>query len=177
VPKTSITPFALAERAIISLYDGGVLSPAVLERLLATFVTAKPDWDTEPTERSVDGRSLHEVVALTMLPGEPLRAARKSFMSVIEHVAGAARSGTTSRTSRKSEEAEDEKEPEKDEPAEDDESAELAKQLTGSTRGASSSRKSSAVKAKKPDTSAERPTRSAGFNPLVNAAAPRKSRS
>lgn len=173
MPKTSITPFALAERAIISLYDGGVLSPAVLERLLATFAAAKPDWDTEPTERSVDGRSLHEVVALTMLPGESLRAARKSFMSVIEHIAGAAGTEKTSRTSRKSEEAEQEK----DEPAEDDGSAELAEQLTGSTRGAPASRKSSAAKAKKPDTSAERPSRTAGFNPLVNAAAPRRGRS
>ncbi|WP_027209796.1 hypothetical protein [Burkholderia sp. WSM2232] len=173
MPKTSNTPFALAERAIISLYDGGVLSPAVLERLLATFATAKPDWDTEPTERSVDGRSIHEVVALTMLPGESLRAARKSFMSVIEHVAGAARTEKTSRASRKTEQAEEEQ----DEPAEDDESAELAEQLTGSTRGAPSSRKSSAAKAKKPSASAERPPRTAAFNPLVNAAAPRKSRS
>ncbi|MBW0446486.1 hypothetical protein EN871_05700 [bacterium M00.F.Ca.ET.228.01.1.1] len=173
MPKTSITPFALAERAIISLYDGGVLSPAVLERLLGTFAAAKTDWDTEPTERSVDGRSLHEVVALTMLPGESLRAARKSFMSVIEHVAGATRTEKASRASRKTEEVEEEK----DEPAEDDESLELAEQLTGSTRGAPSNRKRNAAKANKPDTSAERPTRTAGFNPLVNAAAPRKSRS
>ncbi|RVD46831.1 hypothetical protein EN783_36465, partial [Mesorhizobium sp. M2D.F.Ca.ET.140.01.1.1] len=64
-----------------------------------------------------------------------------------------------------------------DEPAEDDESLELAEQLTGSTRGAPSNRKRNAAKANKPDTSAERPTRTAGFNPLVNAAAPRKSRS
>nr|WP_222858879.1 hypothetical protein [Paraburkholderia phenoliruptrix] len=155
------------------MYDGGVLSPAVLERLLVTFAAAKPDWDTEPTERSVDGRSLHEVVALTMLPGESLRAARKSFMSVIQHVAGATRTEKASRASRKTGEVEQEK----DEPAEDDESAELAEQLTGSTRGAPSSRKRGAAKANKPDTSAERPARTAGFNPLVNATAPRKSRS
>ncbi|WP_025599987.1 hypothetical protein [Burkholderia sp. WSM2230] len=172
MPKTSATPFALAERAIISLYDGGVLSPAVLERLLTAFANANPDWDTEPTERSVDGRSIHEVVTLTMLPGEPLRAARKSFLSVIEHIAGAAKTKKTSRASREAEEEED-----NEEPAEDDESAELAKQLSGSTRGAPATRKSGASKAKDADRSAEKPTRTAAFNPLVNAAAPRKGRS
>ena len=180
MPKTSATPFALAERAIIGLYDGGVLSPAVLERLLAAFATAKPDWDTEPTERTVDGRSLHEVVALTMLPGESLRAAHKSFASVIEHIAGAAETTGASRQSSEVENEEDE-EP----PAVDDDSDELARQLSGGKQGKSAGRRSSAAKAKDAGTSARTPTRnpaqkparSAAFNPLVNAAAPRKSRS
>ncbi|AFT89377.1 hypothetical protein [Paraburkholderia phenoliruptrix] len=179
MPKTSATPFVLAERAIIGLYDGGVLSPAVLERLLAAFATADPDWDTEPTERTVDGRSLHEVVALTMLPGESLRAARKSFASVIEHIAGAAETTGASRQSSEVESDEDE------EPlAEDDDSAELARQLSGGKQGKSAGRRSSAAKAKDAGTSARTPTRnpaqkparSAAFNPLVNAAAPRKNR-
>ncbi|CAH2925729.1 MAG: unnamed protein product [uncultured Paraburkholderia sp.] len=169
---TSATPFVLAERAIIGLYDGGVLSPAVLERLLAVFATANPDWDTEPTERTVDGRSLHEVVALTMLPGESLRTARKSFASVIEHIAGPAK---TTGASRKSSEVEDEEDEEP--PAEDDDSAELARQLSGGKQGKSARRRSSAAKTKDAGTSAQKPARSAAFNPLVNAAAPRKSRS
>ena len=176
MPKTSATPFVLAERAIIGLYDGGVLSPAVLERLLAAFATAKPDWDTEPTERTVDGRSLHEVVALTMLPGESLRAAHKSFASVIEHIAGAAETTGASRQSSEVENEEDE-EP----PAVDDDSDELARQLSGGQQGKSAKRRSSAAKTKDASTSArkpaQKPTRSAAFNPLVNAAAPRKSRS
>jgi hypothetical protein len=177
VPKASATPFALAERAILSLYDGGVLSPAVLERLIASFAAANPDWDTEPPERSVDGRSLHEVVALTMLPGESLRAARKSFMSVIEHIAGAAKTKKTSRAASKVED--EEEEVEEDEPAEEDDedSAELARQLSGGTRGASSNRRRGAPKSKDADTSARKPAGKAAFNPLVNAAAPRTNKS
>ncbi|MEC5406077.1 hypothetical protein VOM14_11010 [Paraburkholderia sp. MPAMCS5] len=177
MPKTSVTPFSLAERAIINLYDGGVLSPAVLERLIAAFALANPQWDTEPIERTVDGRSLHEVVALTMLPGESLRSARKSFMSVIEHIAGAATMKNARRGPAK-EEPEDSAEEERD-------SAELEQQLsgrtrstggkrsTGSTGGAARERKS---KAKEDETSARPQTNSATFNLLLNAAAPRKSR-
>jgi hypothetical protein len=177
VPKASATPFALAERAIISLYDGGVLSPAVLERLIASFATANPDWDTEPTERSVDGRSLHEVVALTMLPGESLRAARKSFTSIIEHIAGAPKTKKTSRAASKVKE-----EVEEEEPAEEDneDSAELARQLSGGTRGTrgtSSNGRRGSAKSEDADTSARKPAGRAAFNPLVNAAAPRKSKS
>ena len=175
--KASATPFALAERAIISLYDGGVLSPAVLERLIASFATANPDWDTEPTERSVDGRSLHEVVALTMLPGESLRAARKSFMSIVEHIAGAPKTKKTSRAASKVKE-----EVEEEEPAEEDDegSAELARQLSGGTRGTrgtSSNRRRGSAKSEDADTSARKPAGRAAFNPLMNAAAPRKSKS
>lgn len=178
MPKASATPFALAERAIISLYDGGVLSPAVLERLIASFATANPDWDTEPAERSLDGRSLHEVVALTMLPGGSLRAARKSFTSVIEHIAGAAK---TKKTSRAASKVQDE-EVEEEEPAEEDDedSAELARQLSGGTRGTRgtpSNRRRGASKSKDADTSARKPAGTAAFNPLMNAAAPRKSKS
>ncbi|CAB3676315.1 hypothetical protein [Paraburkholderia rhynchosiae] len=170
--KTSASPFNLAERAIISLYDGGVLSPAVLERLLAAFSQANPDWETEPTERSVDGRSLHEVVALTMLPGESPRAARKSFTSVIEHIAGTAKAKKSARKPTK----EEDEEPS----AEDDDSAELAEQLSGrtgsmsTTRGASGGGKS---KTKADETSTKPPAKTAAFNPLMNAAAPRKGRS
>ncbi|WP_414696384.1 hypothetical protein [Paraburkholderia sp.] len=174
MPKTSVTPFSLAERAIINLYDGGVLSPAVLERLIAAFAQANPQWDTEPTERTVDGRSLHEVVALTMLPGESLRSARKSFMSVIAHIAGA----TTMKNSRR----ESSKEESEDSAEEDGDSAELEQQLSGRTRhtggkrstgGAARERKS---KAKEDEKSARPQTNSATFNPLLNAAAPRKSK-
>ncbi|AXF10333.1 hypothetical protein CUJ91_20330 [Paraburkholderia graminis] len=174
MPKASATPFALAERAIISLYDGGVLSPAVIERLIASFATANPDWDTEPTERSVDGRSLHEVVALTMLPGESLRAARKSFMSIIEHIAGAPKTKKTSRAASKvKEEVEEEGPAEED----DEDSAELARQLSGGTRGTSSNGRRGSAKSEDADTSARKPAGRAAFNPLVNAAAPRKSKS
>ncbi|WP_027800738.1 hypothetical protein [Paraburkholderia dilworthii] len=183
MPRTSATPFALAERAIISLYDGGVLSPAVLERLLAAFAQEKTDWETEPTERSVDGRSLHEVVVLTMLPGESLRSGRKSFMSVIAHITGASKANKTTRGSgkvenEKNQEDEDDEEDDerKDEQsaAEDDTSAELAEQLSGSTR---TNRRGRTSRVKDSDSPARQPSRTAAFNPLLNAAAPRKSKS
>jgi hypothetical protein len=180
MPKTSASPFALAERAIISLYDGGVLSPAVLERLLAVFAQENTDWDTEPSQRTVDGRSLHEVVVLTMLPGESLRSASKSFLSVIEHIAGI--SGTKNPASA----AEDVNDHEEESADQDDDSAELAQQLSGSARATRRGRAAN-VKDKAKDTAknkerdsdapTQQPKRTAAFNPLLNAAAPRKSKS
>jgi hypothetical protein len=180
MPKTSASPFALVERAIISLYDGGVLSPAVLERLLAVFAQENTDWDTEPSQRTVDGRSLHEVVVLTMLPGESLRSASKSFLSVIEHIAGI--SGTKNPASA----AEDVNDREEESADQDDDSAELAQQLSGSARATRRGRAAN-VKDKAKDTAknkerdsdapTQQPKRTAAFNPLLNAAAPRKSKS
>ena len=180
MPKTSASPFALVERAIISLYDGGVLSPAVLERLLAVFAQENTDWDTEPSQRTVDGRSLHEVVVLTMLPGESLRSASKSFLSVIEHIAG------VSRTKNPASAAEDVDDHEEESADQDDDSAELAQQLSGSARATRRGRAAN-VKDKAKDTAknkerdsdapTQQPKRTAAFNPLLNAAAPRKSKS
>ncbi|MBT2789849.1 hypothetical protein [Paraburkholderia strydomiana] len=175
MPKTSASPFALAERAIISLYDGGVLSPAVLERLLAVFAQENTDWDTKPSQRTVDGRSLHEVVVLTMLPGESLRSASKSFLSVIEHIAG------VSRTKNPASAAEDVDDHEEESADQDDDSAELAQQLSGSARATRRGRAANVTvkdkarnKDKDSDALTRQPTRTAAFNPLLNAAAPRK---
>jgi len=175
MPKTSASPFALAERAIISLYDGGVLSPAVLERLLAVFAQENTDWNAKPSQRTVDGRSLHEVVVLTMLPGEPLRSASKSFLSVIDHIAG------VSRTKNPASAAEDVDDHEEDSADQDDESAELAQQLSGSARASRRGRAANVKdKARNKDEDSDSPTRqpkrTAAFNPLLNAAAPRKSK-
>ncbi|CAH2895542.1 MAG: FIG00467019: hypothetical protein [uncultured Paraburkholderia sp.] len=175
MPKTSASPFALAERAIISLYDGGVLSPAVLERLLAVFAQENTDWNAKPSQRTVDGRSLHEVVVLTMLPGESLRSASKSFLSVIEHIAG------VSRTKNPESAAEDVDEHEEESADQDDDSAKLAQQLSGSARATRRGRAANVKdKARNKDEDSDSPTRqpkrTAAFNPLLNAAAPRKSK-
>ncbi|WP_408421233.1 hypothetical protein [Paraburkholderia fungorum] len=69
VKRTTLTPFLIAERAVISLYDGGVLSPAVLERVIGAFAQAGVDWQFTPISRAVDGRALHEIVVSTMMPG------------------------------------------------------------------------------------------------------------
>ena len=154
----------------MSLYDGGVLSPAVLERLLVSFSQANPDWETEPTERSVDGRSLHEVVTLIMMPGEPLRTARKSFISIIGHLAqpGANKSP---RASAKAKRAEDEESSDSDDDSAD--SAELAAQLSGR---APAGRRGGKSKTQDAEASAAKSARPAGFNPLFNAAGPRRNK-
>jgi hypothetical protein len=95
MPRATSTPYQIAERALIGLYDAGVLSPAVLERVIAAFADADIDWHTEPDARAVDGRSLHEIVASVMLPGQPLRTASKDFFSIVGHLAG-----STSRSAR-----------------------------------------------------------------------------
>lgn len=140
--------FALAERMVVSLYDAGVLSPAVLQHVLISFVASDADWETGPEQRSADGRSFHEIVAATMMPGRTTRSASKDFLSVVNHLREHL-SGTNSQAN-----------PAPPEPAEEDDD-ELLGQLGGSTtprnRPASPRRNS-------------RP--SAGFNPLFHAASP-----
>ncbi|CAN7669671.1 hypothetical protein [Caballeronia sp. LjRoot31] len=80
--------FAAAEATLIGLYDGGVLSPAVLQRVIVGFANSAIDWNSPPRLRTVDNKSLHEVVAMTMMPGRTLRNASKEFFAVIGHIGG-----------------------------------------------------------------------------------------
>jgi hypothetical protein len=80
--------FAAAEATLIGLYDAGVLSPAVLQRVIAGFSGIAIDWNTPLRLRTVDNKSLHEVVAMTMMPGRILRNASKEFFAVIGHIGG-----------------------------------------------------------------------------------------
>jgi hypothetical protein len=176
-PKaTRIAPLQIFESVVIRLYDGGVLSPAVLERVIGGFAQANIDWHGPVEARSVDGRSLHEIVALTMLPGQPVRSASASFASVIEHIAriasDAARAAEVNAelvqpqsTRRKKaappvDDAEAESESES-------ESQELLAQLSGD--GRSSKRR----RTNQPD----RPVSQRGYNPFVNAQPPRSKKS
>ncbi|SAL11636.1 hypothetical protein AWB67_00118 [Caballeronia terrestris] len=86
--RKSIGLFSLAERQVLGLYDAGMLSPAVLHHVIAAYVGRDVDWNEDAKARSVDDRSLHEVVVLTMMPGRALRNAKKDFLSVIEHWMG-----------------------------------------------------------------------------------------
>jgi hypothetical protein len=80
--------FVAAEATLIGLYNAGVLSPAVLQRVIAGFSGIAIDWNTPLRLRTVDNRSLHEVVAMTMMPGRTLRNASKEFFAVIGHIGG-----------------------------------------------------------------------------------------
>jgi len=140
--------FAAAEATLIGLYDGGVLSPAVLQRVIDGFAGSAIDWNTPPLLRTIDQKSLHEVVAMTVMPGRTLRNASKEFFAVIGHIGGIS--------------AEEHDEP--DEPPEDDPDTDLINQLSGGRSG------------KRAAKTARKTAPSAGFNPLVHATSPRKSR-
>jgi hypothetical protein len=45
--------FAAAEATLIGLYDAGVLSPAVLQHVIAGFANSAIDWNTAPRLRTV----------------------------------------------------------------------------------------------------------------------------
>ena len=143
--------FAAAEATLIGLYDGGVLSPAVLQRVIAGFANTAIDWNTPPRLRTVDNKSLHEVVAMTMMLGRTIRQASKEFLAVIGHIGGIG--------------AEEHDEPgEPDEAPDDEPDSDLINQLSGG-----SDRKRAAKPARKT-------TPSAGFNPLLHATSPLKNR-
>jgi hypothetical protein len=143
--------FAAAEATLIGLYDGGVLSPAVLQRVIAGFADSAIDWNTSPRLRTVDNKSLHEVVAMTMMPGRTLRNASKEFFVVIGHIGGVR--------------AEAPAEPdEPDESPEDEPDSDLINQLSGGRSG------------KRPARTARKTAPSAAFNPLLHATSPRRSR-
>ncbi|MGF6958865.1 hypothetical protein QFZ97_004795 [Paraburkholderia youngii] len=161
-PKaTDISSFQIFERVVIRLYDGGVLSPAVLERVVGAFAQADVDWHGPVQGRSVDGRSLHEIVVLTMLPGQPLRSASASFMSVIEHIAGVASQAEPepARRGRKAVAPADKTEAETE-----TESQELLAQLSGNEPPG---------KRRRTNQQPDRPASPHGYNPFVNARPPR----
>ncbi|SAK62854.1 hypothetical protein AWB80_02791 [Caballeronia pedi] len=135
--------FALAERQIIALYDAGVMSPAVLNHVLAAYADSGIDWNDEGALQTVDGHTVHEAVVLVMMPERALKSARKDFMSVVEHLAASEPEAVEDQT----------------EDAEDDE--DLLVQLGGNTKRT--------TRAKKTTKPAE-PKRAA-FNPLVGARA------
>ena len=78
--------FRVAERAVVTLYDGGVLSPAVLQRVLEAFIGAKVQWDTGVEIRSVDGRTMHDIVVTTLMPGDQPEQAASQFARIIAHL-------------------------------------------------------------------------------------------
>jgi hypothetical protein len=147
--------FAAAEATLVGLYDAGVLSPAVLQRVIAGFANSTINWNTPPKLRTVDNKSLHEVVAMTMMPGRTLRNASKEFFAVIGHIGG------ISHETRDEREEHDEA---SDEPPDDEPDRDLINQLSGG-----SGRKRAAKSARKTASSA-------GFNPLLHATSPRKDR-
>jgi hypothetical protein len=158
--------FAVAERLILSLYDGGVLSPAVLERVIASLAGTR--WETRPGSHANDQRSLPEVVVSVMMPGNALDNVEQDYAAVIGHIVGAAKEAA--RPARSGDRRAPGK-PRKSSAAppienDDDPDSELLEQLAG-TRATSN-------KKPKPSRTGRNTRAGSGFNPLQNAAPPRK---
>ncbi len=147
--------FSVAERTILGLYDGGVLSPAVLQRVIAGFAESGIDWSSPCALHSVDDKSLHEVVALTMMPGRTIRDATKDFGAVIAHLHGVDGQGQTTANEEPDEDLD-----QADDQADDD----VIGQLGGSAPGKTSRKSAASPKAKQGP--------APGFNPLFRASAP-----
>lgn len=170
VPKASpSTAFGIFERVVISLYDGGVLSPAVLERVIGAFAQAGADWHGTSTGRSVDGRSLHEIVVQTMLPRDDLQSASTSFMTVVEHIAESVLSASGASKSAKEAEPRRTRSRKTSDADEDEDTGadDLLAQLSGSAQPGKRRRSNKA----------DTPARSSSFNPFLNAALPRTKKS
>ena len=184
MPKASAsTPFRLFEQVVINLYDGGVLSPAVLERVIGAFAQAGADWHSALAAHSVDDRSLHEIVVRTMLPADALESAEASFIDIVEHIAGASRPARAANAKANAKakakaKAKTEAQAEKAQPArtrntkpadadEESGSEELLAQLSGSAQP---------DKRRRSDKTSP-PGRSNSFNPFLNAALPRTKKS
>jgi hypothetical protein len=145
---------------------------------MGAFGQADIDWRGAPSERSVDGHSLHEIVVLTMLPGTALKSASASFMKVVEHIAGAGSSTRTEdetaanagnagkRGDRSRKNAED---------SEEEGTGELLAQLAGSSSTGKQRRSPKANAKVKAEDAA--PAGSGAFNPFLNATLPRKGKS
>ncbi|WP_429298938.1 hypothetical protein [Paraburkholderia sp. GAS199] len=153
--RAAYPSFRIAERAVISLYDGGVLSPAVHERVIGAFVPAGVDWRSTPKLRSVDDRSLHEIVVSTMLPGASPDSMLDSFLAVVTQLSGTAERDMRDQRAVAGGVA-------------DDDDNELLAQLSGNA-------KPRACRQAK-EASARRTVTSPAFNPFLNAALPRKKR-
>ena len=138
--------FALAERQIVALYDAGVMSPAVLQHVVAAYADSGIDWNEEGTLQTVDGHSVQQAVVLVMMPARGLKGAQKDFKSIVGHLAASEPRASA---------AEEEAEPEEDE--------DLLSQLSGDdppSKGRVSAKKSTSAEPKR-----------AAFNPLVGARA------
>lgn len=176
--------FRIVERVIVNLYDGGVLSPAVLERVLAAFAGSPVEWNTKPDASSVDGRSLHEIVVSIMMPGKALRNASAEFARIVEHIAQASdgeaveavESDETPRPKTKQTRVSARKAEKADEAESDEDNDELVSQLSGSTKGKTKGRARGTTQNAPQAARQAASGKSAGFNPFVNAALPRKAK-
>jgi hypothetical protein len=157
-----------AQRLVLGLYEAGLLSPAVLERVIASVGGAPMDWDAIGGVRAADGRSIREIVVAVMMPGNPLDNVDRDFAAVIEHITGlaaagkpAGRAGAQAAPTRKKRPANAAASPKASE-AEDDDA--LLAQLSGA-------KESGRMRASSPPSG-----KKSGFNLSNNAVPPKRSK-
>jgi hypothetical protein len=159
--------FSVAQRLIISLYDGGVLSPAVLERVIASIGDIA--WNAASDARARDGRALPEIIVSVMMPGNALDQLDQDFAAIIAHIAPGAKRVTTRGDRRKSSKTSGTARASSQKNNDDSETSEseLLEQLSAAGTRKQTRRKSPA----KPSPNTRNNTT---FNPLFNAAPPKK---
>ncbi|MEM5383859.1 hypothetical protein VSR68_09670 [Paraburkholderia phymatum] len=163
--------FRVVEWAVVALYDGGVLSPAVLERVLTAFVGAKANWNAELQLRSADGHTLHEIIAMTMMPGRALRNAAGDFAQVIAHIGSVGTDGESASDANAS--SGHTHEEDESEASEQDETLEQQLGAARPGRPKRSKQRARPASGRASDAPSDSPA-STGFNPFLNARPPRK---
>ncbi|MEM5436532.1 hypothetical protein [Paraburkholderia diazotrophica] len=163
--------FRVAERAVVALYDGGVLSPAVLERVLTAFIGAKTNWNAEIQLRSADGHTLHEIVAMTMMPGRAPRNAARDFAQVVAHIGSIGANGEAVPDADAS--SGHTTEEDESEASEQDETLEHQLGAARPKRPKRSKQRARPASGRASETPSDSPA-STGFNPFLNARPPRK---
>ncbi|MEI6002348.1 hypothetical protein H3V53_36055 [Paraburkholderia bengalensis] len=162
--------FRVAERAVVALYDGGVLSPAVLERVLSAFIGATVKWETEADMHSVDGRSFHDIVVATMMPGHAPDDVAREFARIIAHLESPGPRDDGPSNAAKAPTKRETRKDRRQRSGDEDET--LIRQLGAANRP---KRRRNAATVREddagPSSGSAPPT---GFNPLVNARLPRK---
>lgn len=148
--------FALAERQIVGFYDAGVMSPAVLQHLVAAYADSGIDWSQRGTLQTVDGHSVQEAVVIVMMPRCALKSVQKGFMSVVAHLAGAQPQPAQHKDKDDTDTDTDEGENDED----------LLSQLGGESPGVKPRNEKKRARA-----SETREPKRTGFNPLVGARA------
>jgi hypothetical protein len=126
-------------------------------------------WDTEADIQSVDGRTFHDIVVTTMMPGHAPDHAAREFARIIAHL-GADDASDDARS--KAADASTKHDTSKDREERSDEDEAVIRQL-GAARRPKRRRNAAAVRegASAPSSGSALST---GFNPLVNARVPRK---
>ncbi|MFP3557253.1 hypothetical protein [Paraburkholderia hospita] len=163
--------FHVAERAVVALYDGGVLSPAVLQRVLQAFIGTKVKWETETEIRSVDGHTFRDIVVSTLMPGHVPEVGAREFARIMAHLGAVTEAAGKARSKSAKAPTKHETGQDREERSDDDDA--LIDQLGVASRPKRRTDKEAPAR-KGTSAPSSGSGLSTGFNPLLNPKIPRK---